>query len=95
MKMSEMMGTGCLMAALSFALAAVGQPPAGGFTAAQEGERPKPATVTVDFSAATGPVKPMNAVNNGPVAPAGVRQHSNFDAFKAARIRPIEALRAE
>ena len=42
--------------------------------------------VTVDAADEVGPIKIMNAVNNGPVAPAGVRQHSNFDAFKAARI---------
>ena len=36
------------------------------FTAASEGNKPKPATVAVDFAAACGPVKPMNAVNTAP-----------------------------
>ena len=46
------------------------------FTAASEGGKPKPATVAVDFSAACGPVKPMNAVNNGPVGRGSeARQH--------------------
>ena len=81
--MARAMGSAAI---LMLALASGGQTAPGGFTAAQEGERPRPATVTVDFSVVAGPVKPMNAVNNGPVAPAGVRQHSNFDTFKAARI---------
>ena len=52
-------------------------------------ERPAPATVTVDFAADCGPVKPMNAVNNGPVgvdgSPLG-SPHGNFAAYRAARI---------
>ena len=57
------------------------------FTAASEGGKPKPATVAVDFSAACGPVKPMNAVNNGPVGRgSGARQHGNFAEYRAARI---------
>lgn len=36
-----------------------------------------------DFSAKEGPVKPMNAVNNGPAGSA-VRQTGNFEAYKAA-----------
>ena len=57
------------------------------FTAAREGNMAKPATVAVDFSVSCGPVKPMNAVNNGPVGNgAGVRQHGNFTEYRAARI---------
>ena len=57
------------------------------FTAASEGGKPKSATVAVDFAAACGPVKPMNAVNNGPVGRgSGARQHGNFTEYRAARI---------
>ena len=57
------------------------------FTAASEGGKPKTATVVVDFSAACGPVKPMNAVNNGPVGRGSeARQHGNFTEYRAARI---------
>ena len=58
------------------------------FTAASEGNKPKTATVAVDFSAACGPVKPMNAVNNGPVggSPDSARHHGNFLEYRAARI---------
>ena len=58
------------------------------FTAASEGGKPKPATVAVDFAAACGPVKPMNAVNNGPVggSPDSARHHGNFLEYRAARI---------
>lgn len=43
------------------------------------------ATITVDFSKNAGPVKPMHAVNNGPLAPS-VRGTSNFELYKAAGI---------
>ena len=56
------------------------------FTAASEGGKPKPATVAVDFSAACGPVKPMNAVNNGPVGGSADARHGNFAEYRAARI---------
>ena len=52
-------------------------------------ERPADATVTVDFAVDCGPVKPMNAVNNGPVGVDGTSlgsQHGNFATYKAARI---------
>ena len=39
----------------------------------------------VDFAADAGPVKPMNAVNNGPTANEGYK-HGNFTEFKAACI---------
>jgi len=40
--------------------------------------------VSVDFAKKQGPVKPMHAVNNGPIT-AGCEQHrANFDAYKAA-----------
>ncbi|MBR4170862.1 MAG: hypothetical protein IKR48_04365 [Kiritimatiellae bacterium] len=55
------------------------------FTAESEGGKPKPATVSVDFSVDCGAVKPMNAVNNGPVGD-GTSRHENFTVFKAARI---------
>ena len=52
-------------------------------------ERPATATVTVDFTVDCGKIKPMNAVNNGPVgvdgSPLGTT-HGNFHAYKAARI---------
>ena len=56
------------------------------FTAASEGGKPRPATVAVDFSAACGPVKPMNAVNNGPVGGSADARHGNFAEYRAARI---------
>ena len=41
--------------------------------------------ISFDFLKTSGIIKPMNAVNNGPVDP-GVRQSpSNFDTYKAAR----------
>ena len=41
-------------------------------------------TVTVDFSKTIGPVKPMHAVNNGPVYKFAEGQRiTNLDAFKA------------
>lgn len=44
-------------------------------------------TVTVDFSKNIGPVKPMHAVNNGPVYKFAEDQRiTNLDAFKAAGI---------
>ena len=52
-------------------------------------ERPADATVMVDFAVDCGPVKPMNAVNNGPVGLDGTSlgsQHGNFATFKAAHI---------
>ena len=42
-------------------------------------------TVTVDFSKECGKIKPMHAVNNGPLAPT-VRGTSNFEQYKAAKI---------
>ena len=56
------------------------------FTAASEGNKPKTATVAVDFAAACGPVKPMNAVNNGPVGGSADARHGNFAEYRAARI---------
>ena len=56
------------------------------FTAASEGGKPKPAMVAVDFSADCGPVKPMNAVNNGPVGGSADARHGNFAEYRAARI---------
>ena len=41
--------------------------------------------IAVDFSNDLGAVKPMHAVNNGPLAPT-VRGTSNFELYKAARI---------
>ena len=52
-------------------------------------ERPADATVTVDFSTDVGPVKPMNAVNNGPVGVDGTSlgsEHGNFATYRAANI---------
>ncbi len=42
--------------------------------------------ITVDFSAVTGKVKPMHAVNNGPIVAGAEQIRSNFQTFKAARI---------
>lgn len=39
--------------------------------------------ITVDFAKSTGKVKPMHAVNNGPIAP-NVRGVTNFELYKAA-----------
>ena len=46
------------------------------------------AEIVVDCAAAAGPVKPMNAVNNGPAvkAPAGDQKRGNFEDYRAARI---------
>ena len=45
-------------------------------------------TITVDPSSVIGPVKPMNAVNNGPVVPPvlGDQPRGNFAEYRAARI---------
>lgn len=42
--------------------------------------------IVVDFSKCTGPVKPLNGVNNGPVGVNNVRGVSNAEAYKAANI---------
>ena len=46
------------------------------------------AEIVVDCRAEHGPVKPMNAVNNGPSVktPAGDQKRGNFDDYTAARI---------
>lgn len=46
------------------------------------------AEVVVDCQAVLGPVKPMNAVNNGPTVktPAGDQKRGNFDEYRAAHI---------
>jgi hypothetical protein len=44
------------------------------------------AFVTVDPATEVGPVKPMNAVNNGPVAARSDQSRSNFSDFKALRV---------
>ena len=41
--------------------------------------------ITVDFSECAGRIKPMHAVNNGPIAP-NVRGTSNFELYRAAGI---------
>ncbi len=43
------------------------------------------ANIIIDFEKISGPVKPMHAVNNGPLAPT-VRGTSNFELYKAAGI---------
>ena len=45
-------------------------------------------TITVNLSSAIGPIKPMNAVNNGPVVPPvlGDQPRGNFEEYRAARI---------
>ena len=42
-------------------------------------------TLTVDFAKECGKIKPMHAVNNGPLAPT-VRGTTNFEQYKAAKI---------
>ena len=44
--------------------------------------------ISVDPSSAIGPVKPMHAVNNGPVVPPvlGDQPRGNFEEYRAARI---------
>ena len=46
------------------------------------------ALVTVNLGEEMGPIKPMNAVNNGPVVkkPGGDQMRGNFEDYKAARI---------
>ena len=44
------------------------------------------AEVVVDPDAEIGPIKPMNAVNNGPVKAGRSQQRENFSTYKAARI---------
>ena len=46
------------------------------------------AEIVVDCSTVIGPVKPMNAVNNGPAvkSPGGDQKRGNFDDYRAARI---------
>jgi hypothetical protein len=41
--------------------------------------------IIVDFNKTVGQVKPVNSVNNGPVAP-DVRGNSNFEYYKDAKI---------
>ena len=45
-------------------------------------------TISVDPSSAIGPIKPMHAVNNGPVVPPvlGDQPRGNFEEYRAARI---------
>ena len=54
--------------------------------AAMDGGGAPPATVTVSFLSETGPVKPMNAVNNGPKGGSENADHGNFVEFRAANI---------
>jgi len=42
--------------------------------------------VTVDFAADRGPVKPLNATNNGPVKCGTYHALTNFESYRAARI---------
>ncbi len=42
--------------------------------------------VTVEPSAALGPIRPMNAVNNGPKRAGPTQKSDNFQAYRAARI---------
>ena len=48
--------------------------------------RPNIATVLVDTAAALGPVKPMNAVNNGPKVARGDQTCGNLASYKALEI---------
>ena len=43
-------------------------------------------TVTIDPAKTVGPIKTMNAVNNGPSKARADQSRGNFDAYKAARI---------
>ena len=56
------------------------------FAAAMDGGGAPPATVAVNFLSETGPVKPMNAVNNGPKGGSASADHCNFVEFRAANI---------
>ncbi|MBO4540025.1 MAG: hypothetical protein J5781_07075, partial [Clostridia bacterium] len=42
--------------------------------------------IKVDFSQKIGPIKAMNAVNNGPLPIAEERAVNNFDAYRKLRI---------
>jgi len=56
--------------------------------AATAAEPAATALVTVDPSREIGPIKPMNAVNNGPTVkkPGGDQKNGNFEDYKALRI---------
>ena len=69
----------CTLSVLAFAGGAA-------FAAAMDGGGAPPATVTVSFLSETGPVKPMNAVNNGPKGGSENADHCNFVEFRAANI---------
>ena len=43
-------------------------------------------TVTIDPAKTVGPIKPMNAVNNGPSKARADQSRGNFDSYRAARI---------
>lgn len=43
-------------------------------------------TIRTDFSKPMGPIKPMHAVNNGPMIPRKTQLRSNFDEYKALGI---------
>lgn len=44
------------------------------------------ANVSVNFKSRQGKIKPMHAVNNGPIRPGAEQIRSNFDTFRAAKI---------
>ena len=44
------------------------------------------AELTFDFKSVVGKIKPMNAVNNGPIKPRNDQSRGNFDDYKALRI---------
>lgn len=47
-------------------------------------------TIRIDFQKTLGKIKPMNAVNNGPVMPARMFPKSGtFEDYKAAGISPM------
>ena len=60
--------------------------PEGAFAKREAAVRPDVRTVVVSLDEALGPVKPVNGVNNAPIAPRAYQSRSNFAAYKAANI---------
>ena len=60
--------------------------PEGAFANRTAAARPEMRTVVVVPSVRLGPIKPVNGVNNAPIAPRAYQSRSNFTAYKAANI---------
>ena len=60
--------------------------PEGAFANREAAARPDVRTIVVSPSETLGPVKPVNGVNNAPIAPKPYQSRDNFAAYKAANI---------